>query len=176
VTDAERFEALYRAHYAAIVRFVHRRADAASVEEIVAETFAIAWRRLDDVPADPLPWLYVVARHGVLGARRAAASAREKASNAAAVTVQNGRDPAVAFAERDRVLRAFATLSEHDREALRLIAWEGLDHGAAARAAGTSRVAFTMRASRARRRLAAALADADRPPERTSTRTRETQA
>jgi RNA polymerase sigma-70 factor (ECF subfamily) len=30
--------------------------------DVVAETFLVAWRRLDDVPADPLPWLYGVAR------------------------------------------------------------------------------------------------------------------
>jgi RNA polymerase sigma-70 factor (ECF subfamily) len=53
-SDEQRFEALYRAHYRKIVRFVHRRIDAASAEEVVADTFAAAWRRLDDVPADPL--------------------------------------------------------------------------------------------------------------------------
>jgi hypothetical protein len=56
-TDAQRFEALYRAHYAAIVRFVHRRIDPASAEEVIADTFAIAWRRLDDVPAADDPAL-----------------------------------------------------------------------------------------------------------------------
>jgi RNA polymerase sigma-70 factor (ECF subfamily) len=171
-TEAQRFEALYRAHYAAIVRFVHRRIDPASAEEIVADTFAIAWRRLDDVPADPLPWLYVVARNLLHGEHRSAASARDKAAGVALVSsLDRGRDPADALAERDHVLRAFAALSEPDREALRLVAWEGLDHRDAARVAGTSRVAFTMRVSRARRRLAAALAELDQPHPTLSTTT-----
>lgn len=162
--DAQRFEALYRSHYAAIVRFVARRIDAARAEEVVADTFATAWRRLDDVPADPLPWLYVVARNLLSGEHRAAASSRDKAANVALVTsLDLGRDPADAVAERDRVLRAFATLSEADREALRLIAWEGLDHRDAARVAGTSRAAFTMRVARARRRLATVLSELDHP-------------
>jgi RNA polymerase sigma-70 factor (ECF subfamily) len=160
--EVQRFEALYRAHYAAIVRFVHRRIDPASAEEIVAETFAIAWRRLDSVPADALPWLYVVARNLLRGERRSAARARHKAASFAdAAKLDRGRDPADAFAEREHVLRAFSALPERDREALRLVAWEGLDHRDAARVFGTSRVAFAMRVSRARRRLAAALADAD---------------
>lgn len=160
----QRFEALYRAHYRDIVRFVHRRIDAASAEEVVADTFAAAWRRLDDVPADPLPWLYVAARNLLHGERRTAASHRHKAANLAAnAAYERGRDPADTLAERDRVLRAFTALSPMDREALRLVAWEGLDHRDAACVAGMSRVAFSMRVSRARRRLANRLADLDRP-------------
>ncbi|MDA0184178.1 DUF134 domain-containing protein, partial [Solirubrobacter phytolaccae] len=64
------------------------------------------------------------------------------------------RDPADRLAERDATLRAFAALSEPDREALRLVAWERLSLADAARAAGVSRPAFAMRVHRARRRLA----------------------
>lgn len=160
--DAQRFELLYRAHYADIVRFVRRRIDAASAEEVVADTFATAWRRLEKVPAEPLPWLYVVAGNLVRSERRALASSRAKAASMAIVLSSDGaRDPADTFAERDRVLCAFNALSEADREALRLVAWEGLDHRGAARVSGTTRVAFTMRVSRARRRLATALSELD---------------
>ncbi len=58
-----------------------------------------------------------------------------------------------------RLRAALAVLSERDREALRLVAWEGLDPERAARAAGCSRGAFAVRLHRARRRLEAALAD-----------------
>ncbi len=161
-TDAERFERLYREHYAAVARFVHRRDRSDRAEDVVAETFAIAWRRFDAVPGDPLPWLYGVARNVLHGQRRATASDRDKAGAAAAVAATGGRDPADALAERDGVLRALATLPEGDREVLRLVAWEGLDQRDAARVLGTSRAAFAMRLSRARRRLTAAL-DADSP-------------
>ncbi len=164
--DASRFEALYRTHYGAIVRFVRRRADPASVEEIVAETFAIAWKRLDDVPGDELPWLYGVARNVLYSAYRAAIRAREKTARQGEGTrSDHGRDPSDVVAEREHTLQAFAALSEDDREALRLVAWEGLDHQQAARVMGTTRVAFAMRVSRARRRLAVALADTDVPAE-----------
>jgi RNA polymerase sigma factor (sigma-70 family) len=161
--DARRFEALYRAHHGAVVRFARRRVDPASAEEVVADTFAIAWRRLADVPDEPLPWLYAVALRCVLNARRAQASGRAKAASAAAVAATGARDPADVLAERDAVLRAFARLSEDDREALRLVAWEGLDQRAAAAVLGVTRPAFAMRLTRARRRLAAALDDQERP-------------
>lgn len=160
--DAERFEALYRAHYAAVARFVYRRTGPESVEEVVAETFAVAWRRLDDVPADPLPWLYVVARNMLFAQRRSVERAGLGATNSMiAASPGHGRDPADAVAERERVLRAFAALSEPDREALRLTAWDDLSQRDAARVLGTSRAALAMRVSRARRRLAAALGDTD---------------
>ena len=71
------------------------------------------------------------------------------------------RDPADRLAERDAALRAFTGLSEPDREALRLVAWERLSLADAARAAGVSRPAFAMRVHRARRRLAARLREQD---------------
>ena len=159
LTDAQRFEALYRAHYAAIVRFVRRRIDVDRAEEVVADTFMTAWLRLSDVPADPLPWLYVVARHHLSDEHRADRSVREKAKSAALTVPIRGRDPADSVAERDHVVHAFNSLSEHHREALRLVGWDGLDHRQAARVCGTTRVAFSMRFSRARRRLTLALVE-----------------
>ena len=61
------------------------------------------------------------------------------------------------------MLQAFAALSEPDREALRLVAWEGLSLADGARAAGVTRIAFAVRVSRARRRLAAAPERTPRP-------------
>jgi DNA-directed RNA polymerase specialized sigma24 family protein len=52
-------------------------------------------------------------------------------------------------------------LSESDREAICLVAWEGLSNADAARAAGCSAATFDARISRARKRLARAL---DNPP------------
>ncbi|MBE2319659.1 sigma-70 family RNA polymerase sigma factor [Solirubrobacter sp. CPCC 204708] len=161
MSDRARFESLFREHYPAVLRFARRRTDAATAEDVAAETFAVAWRRLERVPAEPLPWLYVVAARELSTRRRAAASDRVKASRSADVAF--GRDPADALGERDAVLRAFARLSETDREALRLVAWDGLSLADGAKVAGTTRLAFAMRVSRARRRLGAALAAADDP-------------
>lgn len=161
-TDHERFEALFRAHFSAVHRFLARRCT--EPDELCAEVFATAWRRLSEVPAEePLPWLYVTARHTLANRRRADARADDKRTRAANEPPAFGRDPAEALSERDHVLRAFASLRERDREALRLVAWDHLSLADAARVAGVPRAAFAVRVSRARRRLAAALAEHDAP-------------
>jgi RNA polymerase sigma-70 factor, ECF subfamily len=157
MTERERFEGIFRAHYPAVSRFLVRRTDPAAAEELAAEVFAIAWRRLDKVPAEPLPWLYVTARRCLANHRRAARRGLDKQRRAEPPPAP--RDPLDAVAGRDHVLRAFARLSERDREALRLVTWDGLSLADAARVAGVARPAFAARVSRARRRLAAQLDD-----------------
>jgi DNA-directed RNA polymerase specialized sigma24 family protein len=43
------FERLFEAHYWAVRSYVLRRAPSAAVEDVVAETFWVAWRRPDAV-------------------------------------------------------------------------------------------------------------------------------
>ena len=59
----------------------------------------------------------------------------------------------------DEIAAAMVRLSHPEREALLLVAWEGLDGARAAQAAGCSEAAFRARLHRARRHVAAALAD-----------------
>src|SRR3954454_9333069 len=66
-----RFNGLFDAHYSAVRAYAWRR-DPSNADDVVAETFLVAWRRLDDVPADALPWLIGVARNVRLNARRGA--------------------------------------------------------------------------------------------------------
>ena len=68
--DTERFEILFRTHYGAIHAYARRRLPERA-DDIVADTFFVAWRRLDDVPRDALPWLYGVARRVAAEARAA---------------------------------------------------------------------------------------------------------
>ncbi|MCW2931460.1 MAG: hypothetical protein JWM19_2422 [Actinomycetia bacterium] len=46
----DRFRALYEQHYLAVLRYATRRVAADAASDVVAETFLVAWRRLDDVP------------------------------------------------------------------------------------------------------------------------------
>lgn len=160
----ERFEALFVAHYRDVHRFALRRTTPAAAEEIANETFLVCWRRLESVPAPALPWLYATAGKCLANQRRADTrhARRERAAADDQRSAATVRDPAERFAERDAVLRAFAALGERDREALRLVAWEGLSVADAARACGLTRAGFAMRLHRARRRLATRLRAADR--------------
>lgn len=159
-----RFEALFAAHYRDVQRYALRRTTPALAEEIANETFLVCWRRLDAVPEHALPWLYATAGKCLANQRRADArhARRERAAADDERSAAGGRDPAERFAERDAVLRAFAALGDRDREALRLVAWEGLSVNDAAKAAGMTRAGFAMRLHRARRRLAVRLTAADR--------------
>ena len=159
MTDSERFEALFRAHRPQVLAYARRRVDDATAEDVVADAFLVCWRRLDEVPQEPLPWLLGVARRCLANrvrgdARRVALAERATHAHVA----PGGRDPAETLGERERVLAAFAGLSERDREVLALVAWEGLDVTDAATAMGCSKTALKVRLHRARRRLAARLA------------------
>ena len=151
----EQFQELYSRYVEPVTAYVRRRSTADVVEDVVAETFLICWRRFDRVPHEPLPWLYAVARKTLANERRAAAR-RASPTGGVEDTVGTGDElPALAS---DRVLaRAFSLLSEDDREVLRLIAWEQLPLRDAATALGCSYVACRVRFHRARRRLAAHL-------------------
>jgi DNA-directed RNA polymerase specialized sigma24 family protein len=59
-----RFDECFRQHYAHVLAYALRRLpDRSAAEDVAAETFLVAWRRLDDIPGDPLPWLLGIARH-----------------------------------------------------------------------------------------------------------------
>jgi RNA polymerase sigma-70 factor (ECF subfamily) len=158
----ERFERLYRDEYAAVVRYVRRRAPEELVDDVVCDTFVVAWRRLEDVPEQARPWLLAVARN-VLGThlrgRHRRAALRSRLSAQEIVTAGGADDvdrPALGSGVRD----ALAELAPRDREALILVAWEGLTAREAAEVLGESSGTFRVRVHRARARLRRLLEDA----------------
>jgi RNA polymerase sigma-70 factor, ECF subfamily len=163
-TRSERFERVFRENYAAVRAYALRRAPRGIVQDVVAETFLVAWRRLDDVPDDALPWLYGVARrvlaNQLRSIDRSAALVRRLAGSAA---VAGSRDPGESVGDAEIVRAALGRLSDRDREALTLVAWHGLSGAPAARAAGCSRAAFAVRLHRARARLTAELEALESP-------------
>src|ERR1051326_8915669 len=123
-----RFEEIYEGHREHVVAYFRRRVAADAVDDLVAETFLVCWRKLDQVPREPLPWLYAVARNMLANHYRAVAPRGLPAE------LPRGENVYLPI-ERDEVLvRAFARLSEADREVLRLVAWEQLSLAATAKA------------------------------------------
>ena len=156
-------DALWRAHGPAVVRYARRRVGPADVDEVVAETFVVAWRRRGEVPDPPLPWLLGVARGVSANLHRAARrrdALRDRLTTAGpgGLDSSNPGDPGVDTGDVTAgVAAALARLHENDRELLLLLAWDGLTHNDAARALDCSRGALTVRLHRARRRLRAEL-------------------
>lgn len=140
--------------------YAARRTDRETARDVVSQTFLVAWRRIDEVPVDPLAWLLGVARNVLANERRATsrrAALVERVGPASVV----GADPSDTVGDRLRALDALGHLGEWDREALMLMAWEQLDYAGAAAVLGCSRAVFKIRLHRARRRLADALAATD---------------
>lgn len=156
----ERFEAAYRELYPPICGYVLRRVrEPEDAAEAIAETFATLWRRFDSSPhgAELRPWLFGVARR-VLANQRRGARRRTALGERLAANVDHAALETIRPDDADsKLARAFATLSESDRELLSLVAWEGLTREELAVALGTSRATVRLRLHRARKRLEAAL-------------------
>ncbi|GAA3215933.1 RNA polymerase sigma factor [Nonomuraea helvata] len=158
-----RFEAMYQQTYEHILGYALRRCDSPEdAADVVAETFAIAWRRVDAVPPDGEArlWLYGVARNVLANHRRGQARHRHR-------SVELDTDLADLYAhspetsvELGAIARAFEQLPEDDRELISLVAWEGLDRAQIATVLGCSRNAVRIRLHRARKRFSKALATA----------------
>ena len=160
--DRDRFEQIYRENFRTVLRFALGRIDPERAKDVAAETFLVAWRRIDDVPAEPRPWLLGVARRVIAGqfrseSRQDALAARLEAEGSGAADI----DLASLLGDRGEVLAAFAALRERDREVLRLVTWDGLSAAEAADVLAVTKLAFAVRLHRARRRLREELERAD---------------
>jgi RNA polymerase sigma-70 factor, ECF subfamily len=153
-----RFESLYSAHSAEILRFAVRcGADRVDAEEIVEETFLICWRRLDDVPEPALPWLIGVAKRVLSNRRRSdsrLAALRRRLAHAKPDPPPGRTDDSTLHEE---VRRALSSLRDADREVIELLVWQELTQDQAAEVLGCTRNAVTKRFRRARSRLEALL-------------------
>ncbi|KUM67080.1 RNA polymerase [Streptomyces curacoi] len=157
--------------------YVVSRAGRQVADEVVNETFTVAWRRLDDVPEPPLPWLLVVARNILRDSIRAEARRASFAAEVMSWAQPAEADIAEEVSERSALLKALATLPEDDRELLILAAWQGLTPAQAAVVVGCSPLTLRVRLHRARRRLELAAsacppAEEAAPAHRVSTRAR----
>lgn len=158
-----RFTELFETTHVALLAYAVRRvSDPADAADVVADTYLVAWRRLDDVPAggEARPWLFGVARRVLANhhrgeRRRLALADRLRDSLHEHVPPPEVREPSL-------VERAVARLGDDDREMLHLLAWEELAREEIAVAMGLSRGAVRVRLHRARARLREAMKAVER--------------
>ncbi|MEX2080552.1 MAG: sigma-70 family RNA polymerase sigma factor [Dehalococcoidia bacterium] len=153
----ERFRVLFEANHGPVRAYAGRRCGRSEdAEDVVSETFAVAWRRLNDVPAEAsLPWLYGVARKVLANQRRG----QRRWLGLVERIRQQPQDVSTPESDGPPVVDALRTLRPDDQEVLRLAAWEGLSHSEIGSALGISTNAATIRIHRARKRLGEALAN-----------------
>lgn len=156
------FEALYRAHADAVFAYCARRTAFEDAKDAMADVFAVAWRRFESIPVHEhaLPWLYVVARN-VLNdrrrSRRRQARLADRLASEASLVVEGPEPQVVRSSEHEAVIRAMDKLPERDREAIRLVEWEGLSREQVAEMMFVSRSAIDKRISRAYKKMARSL-------------------
>jgi RNA polymerase sigma-70 factor (ECF subfamily) len=153
------FRSLYDRHYDAIHSYFVRRTGRSTAQDLAAEVFLVAWRRIEDVPRgeNTLLWLYGVAANVAAHQRRSMARGARLDRRLSTVPNQGPEEPepqVVRKAEYDRVLAATARLRPADQEILRLAAWEELPHDQISRLLGCSVAAVDQRLHRAKKRLA----------------------
>jgi RNA polymerase sigma-70 factor (ECF subfamily) len=152
----ERLDTLYRAHARAVYRCARTRLGPEDAEDVVCEVFVVAWRRIGEVPEHELGWLLrvtrnVMANHLRAGSRRAALARRVAVASPGALP-----DHAGDVVGRDAVQRVVGRLSERDQEVVRLLLGEGLSIPELATALGCRPNTASVRARRAKARLARA--------------------
>jgi RNA polymerase sigma factor (sigma-70 family) len=157
-----RWETLYTSHADQVHAYASRRVGTDDAADVVADTFLVAWRRLDDVPEPALPWLYVAARN-VMNNNRRAEIRRDALALRLAVTdrIETDDDPAPVVETRADIVAAMRLLPTLERQALMLVAWEDLEPQRAAAVMGCSPGTFAVRVHRGRRHLMTILESID---------------
>ena len=152
-----RFDHLFDSNYNAIFRYCARRLGPTDAEDAAADVFAVAWRRIEDMPEGDArkAWLFGVA-HRVVGSQYRSRQRRNRLSARLEQTTPQGPGTS-SDGEFDDLLSALEQLSRTDQELLRLSSWDGLSRAEIAQVLGIKENAVDQRLHRARARLRARL-------------------
>ncbi|HUY42498.1 MAG TPA: sigma-70 family RNA polymerase sigma factor [Acidimicrobiales bacterium] len=146
-----RFEEFFRAHFARLSLYVARRVPSTGVDDVVATSFVVAWKKFETVGSPSLPWLFRIASYEVANHRR---TMRRFDGDVSLELV--GDAPTLGGTDEFdgyEVVAALQRLSELDREILQLIHWEGLSRNDTAEVLGITTNAVNVRHHRALQHL-----------------------
>ena len=163
----EAFAAIFERHFAAIHRYLARRAGVAVADDLASQTFLIAFDRRGSYRAQSdtaLPWLLGIATNALHNHARAQRSANGLASRLRSAPTDDVPDVAqlaLASSENtaraERVAAALAQLPDEQREVVLLSAWADLSYEAIAEALAIPIGTVRSRLARARAQLRPAL-------------------
>jgi RNA polymerase sigma-70 factor, ECF subfamily len=148
-----RFEDVVAPAVEPLRRFLARRTDPATADDVLGEVLLVCWRRIDEVPDDALPWAYGVARLCLANAERSARRQRRVAGRVATLDPPVTVAPSSGTPADDALHAALAALPERDAELLRLWAWEQLTPAEIAVVLDVTPNAASIRLHRAREKL-----------------------
>ncbi|GAA4941253.1 RNA polymerase sigma factor [Actinoplanes utahensis] len=144
-----RFETLAPAVIDAVRRYLARRTDPATADDVLSETLLICWRRLDEMPEEHLPWAYGVARNCLANAERGHRRQFRLLSRISRLDPPRAVVDGPVPPEEDLL----KDLRAEDAELLRLWAWEDLTPAAIAVVLGITPNAASIRLHRAKEKL-----------------------
>jgi len=168
-TDPEAFAALFDRYSGMLYRYVSRRLGPEPAEDIVGETFLVAFSRRDRYDLahdDARPWLFGIITK-LISRHHRAEGARYRALRRSPVdgTVEGPADMVAsgvtASAARPLLAEALAGLPRRDLDVLLLVAWGDLAYEEVARALDIPVGTVRSRLNRARRKVRAALGDSN---------------
>ncbi|WP_245642553.1 RNA polymerase sigma factor [Nonomuraea candida] len=167
--DPAAFSVLFDRHAPELHRYVTRRLGDSLADDIVGETFLVAFRRLgryDTSHRDARPWLYGIAANLIHKHRRAEvrayrALARSGVDEVAESYAERVEARVSAGAAHRSLAGALTLLSAEDREVLLMVAWTDFTYEEVGRALGIPVGTVRSRLHRARRKTRAALGGVD---------------
>ncbi len=146
------FDALVAEAYGPLQRYLRRRTDPATADDVMGDVLLVMWRRAGDIPPEaPLPWCYGVARGCLANALR---SGERRLTLVRRIAAQPPPTPAP---DDPELAGALAALSGVDREVIRLWAWQQLSPAEIGRVLSVSPNAASIRLHRAIKKLRADL-------------------
>jgi RNA polymerase sigma-70 factor (ECF subfamily) len=153
------FESIYEEHRLRVLAYCMRRTRSADAADACAETFLVAWRRIDDIPPPPetLPYLYGIAGRVLSNQVRTLHRRSRLEAKLRNLGVAPPADPALLIVQSSRdqeVVAAVGKLKPKDREIVMLYAWEDLPRDAIAEMMGMTRAGIDQRIHRSYQRLA----------------------
>ncbi len=162
--DPEAFGELFRRHAPRLHAYVKRRLGPTLADDVVAETFATAFRQRErfDGRAEFAAWLWgiaanAIARHHRQETRMYKAFARTGVDPAEDGIADLVGDRVAAAAHAPRLARALATLNAQDRNAILLLAWGELSYAEIAAVLGLPLGTVKAKIHRARAKLRKAI-------------------
>lgn len=180
--DPSKFGLVFDRHYEAIFRFAARRLGGELAEDVAAETFVIALKKIDAYDtgySSALPWLYGIARNVM---RNHSRSEGRRMRLIAEIGDHEEADRAAGPAERIEALDTSAALAsgllslkDAERDALLLFVWAGLPQREIARLQGVPEGTVRSRIHRARSILREHLADNEQVSHESTTPPRDEQ-
>lgn len=162
--DQDAFRAIYRAHVRPVYWIAHGLLGSPSdAEDVVQETFVVAWRKLPGLELageSLLPWLATICRFQAANRLRRLRRNSMNTADAVDDTLPGTvcvEDQVIAASLAERIAAEVQRLGDTDREIFQLCAVEGYAYEAAAAQLGVSHAAVRNRLSRVRSRLRGAV-------------------